>query len=185
VRLFVAVELPTAVRDDLDAALPSLRAVSPEHLRWVPPARWHLTLAFLGEVAEPAADELRERLARAARRHGPTQLTVRGGGRFDGRVLWAGLVGDVDALRRLAQSVAAGARRAGVPVEDRPYRPHLTLARARRPTDLRPLAAGLADYAGPAWQATEIALVHSHLGPEPRYDTLVTWPLGSGGGTEG
>jgi 2'-5' RNA ligase len=108
-------------------------------------------------------------------------LQVAGGGRFDGRVLWAGIAGDVDRLAALAASVQAAARRAGCAVDERRYRAHLTLARARDPVDLRGLAAALGPYAGPAWTARTVALVHSRLGPDPRYDTVEEWALGARG----
>jgi RNA 2',3'-cyclic 3'-phosphodiesterase len=178
-RLFVALEAPGQVVADLAAAVERVRADHP-HLRWVPPDRWHLTLAFLGSVDAGRVDELRVRLARAALRHRPVPLELAGAGRFGGRVLWVGLRGGVADVARLAASVAAGCRRAGVPVEDRPYRPHLTVARGRdRGTDLRPAVAALAEYAGPRWTAAEVHLVRSHLGPEVRYELLDGFPLGS------
>jgi RNA 2',3'-cyclic 3'-phosphodiesterase len=177
-RLFVALEAPEPVVADLAAAVDDVRAEHPQ-LRWLPSDRWHLTLAFLGSVDAHRVDDLRGRLARAAARHHPVPLELAGAGRFGGRVLWVGLRGAVADVGRLADSVAAGCRRAGVPVEDRPYRPHLTVARGRdRGTDLRPAVAALADYAGPRWTATEVHLVRSHLGPVVRYERLDGFPLG-------
>jgi 2'-5' RNA ligase len=94
-------------------------------------------------------------------------------------VLWAGINGDRQALRALAGSVAAGARRAGAPPPDegRPLRPHLTLARCREPADVSPLVEALAGYAGTPWPATQIHLIRSHLGAEARYEIVGTWPL--------
>ena len=146
-------------------------------LRWAAPERWHLTLAFLGEVEEARLDPLRERLARAAGRYPPLHLAFAGAGRFDGRVLWVGLTGDTEALQRLAGSVAGAARHTGIAVEDRRYRPHLTLARTARPTDLRPLVAALEGYAGPLWVASEARLVRSFRGPRPRHEPLGAFPL--------
>jgi 2'-5' RNA ligase len=71
--------------------------------------------------------------------------------------------------------VQAAARRAGCAVDERRYRAHLTVARARHPVDLRGLAAALRPYAGPAWTAPTVALVRSRLGPDPRYDTVEEW----------
>ena len=117
--------------------------------------QWHLTLAFLGEVADDHVPELQQRLARAAGRHPPLTLRFAGSGRFGGRVLFMALDGDVQGLKRLAASAGAAARRVGIAVEDRPYRPHLTLARAAAGGgDLRPLVARLATIEGQAWTAT-------------------------------
>jgi 2'-5' RNA ligase len=180
VRLFVAVEPSPAAREHLDAALAALRETAPTGLRWVPRDRWHVTLAFLGDVGDNVLSDLRTRLERAARRHPPMELCLARGGRFDGRVLWVGMGGDVEPLRALAASVQAGARRAGCAIEERRWRAHLTLARARTPIELRDLAGALGAYAGPSWEAGELALVRSHLGAQVRYETVGAWPLGVG-----
>ncbi len=96
-------------------------------------------------------------------------------------MLWSGLSGDRGALAHLAESVAAGASRAGAPPPDkgRRFRPHLTLARCRMPADVTELVAALAGYQGPPWTADRIHLVRSRLGAteHPRYATLGSWPL--------
>jgi 2'-5' RNA ligase len=181
-RLFVAIEPPDQVLAELSAATGRLRP-APAELRWTRRQSWHLTLAFLGEVDERVLPDLGIRLERAARRHPPQRLSIAGAGAFPsaarGRVLWAGIQADRQALTALANSVAAGARRAGAPPPDegRKYHPHLTLARCREPTDLTELAADLAGFAGSTWTASEIALIASYLGAEPRYTELQRWAL--------
>jgi RNA 2',3'-cyclic 3'-phosphodiesterase len=176
-RLFVALDVPDRVVSDLAAAVDAVRAEHPR-LRWVPAPRWHLTLAFLGAVDVRKVDDLCTRLGRAARRYPPLPLELGGAGRFGDRVLWVGVRGAVADVGRLAASVAAGSRRAGIAVEDRPYRPHLTLARGRDGVDLRPAVAALAAYTGPAWTAAEVHLVRSHLGRDVRYERLASFVLG-------
>jgi RNA 2',3'-cyclic 3'-phosphodiesterase len=183
-RLFVAIAPPSAVLDELDALVEPLRARWQE-LRWTNREAWHVTLAFLGQVEESAATRLVPRLERAARRHPSIQLAFSGAGAFPatGRanVLWSGLSGDRRALARLAESVAAGASRAGAPPPDkrRRFQPHLTLARCRMPADVTELVAGLARYHGQPWTADRIHLVRSRLGgtEHPRYVSLGSWPL--------
>ena len=177
-RLFVALVPPPEAVADLEAALAAVRSRQ-FGLRWIPPERWHLTLAFLGEVEERRLPDLTDRLLRAAARHPPLALRFAGGGRFGRQVLWAGVGGDVAVLGRLADSVTAAARRARLDVDDRPYRPHLTLARTRTPVDLRPLVPALAGYEGPEWTARRVELVRSRLGPAPTYEALLQAPLGS------
>lgn len=182
-RLFVALVAPADVLTHLRAAIGAVRREPvardlADALRWTRTDQWHVTLAFLGEVGESAMPDLTARLGRAAHRHGPLGLAFTGCGRFGGRVLWAGVAGDRDPLGRLASSVGAAARRAGIEVDDRRYRPHVTLARARAPVDLRPLAAALSSYAGPTWTAVDVHLVRSRLGPHPSYDDVAVWPLG-------
>jgi RNA 2',3'-cyclic 3'-phosphodiesterase len=182
VRAFVALTLPDTVLAELAEAVAPLRAAAHPGLRWTPAAQWHVTLAFLGEIDETVLPSLTERLARAARRHPPTALALGSGGRFGDRVLWIRVAGGGDALRRLAGSVGAAARRSGIAVEDRPYRPHVTLARARRGTDLRPAVEALRGFEGSPWTADAVALVRSRLGAGPggsaAHEIVGTWPLG-------
>lgn len=182
-RLFVAILPPAAVLAELTAAVDPLRLQAPD-LRWTTRGAWHLTLAFLGEVQEPSVPELSVRLERAARRHPPQQLAIAGGGAFPAaaraQVLWAGFSADDRALAALAVSVAAGARRAGAPPPDehRKYRPHLTLARCKKPTDLSGLARALSGFSGSPWVADSIHLVRSYLtGGPPSYEDVGSWPL--------
>lgn len=179
-RLFVALTPPEEVIEDLRATTAELHSSAPE-LRWTRPEQWHVTLVFLGEVGNDLVSELARRLARAAGRHPPLSLCLGGSGRFGHRVLWTRVQGDRDRLRRLAGSTAAAARRSHLPVEDRPYRPHLTLARATGETDLRPLVQRLACWQGSPWVATHLHLMRSHLGAAPngsaRYEHIASWPL--------
>ncbi len=183
-RLFVAIAPPSAVLDELDALVEPLRA-SRLDLRWTNREAWHLTLAFLGQVNEAAVARLLPRLERAARRHHQVRLAFAGAGAFPSprraNVLWSGLSGDRRALARLAESVAAGASRAGAPPPDRGrrFQPHLTLARCRMPADITGLVTRLGDYQGQPWTADRVHLVRSRLGAteHPRYTSLASWPL--------
>jgi RNA 2',3'-cyclic 3'-phosphodiesterase len=183
-RLFVAIAPPPDVFDELDALAGPLRAGRPD-LRWTSREAWHVTLAFLGQVDEAAATRLRPRLERAAHRHHAFRLAFSGAGAFPAatraNVLWSGLSGDRRTLAHLAESVAAGASRAGAPPPDkgRRFQPHLTLARCRTPADVTELVAALATYQGRPWTADRIHLVRSRLGAteQPRYATLGSWPL--------
>jgi RNA 2',3'-cyclic 3'-phosphodiesterase len=179
VRLFVAVYPPPAAVESLAAAFPPL----PPPWRVVPVPQWHLTLAFLGEVSESRIAELEQRLGRAAARSDPLRLGLAGAGAFPSarraRVLWAGVTGDRDGLVRLAERASAAARRVGVAIEDRRYRPHLTLARARVPrgADATDVVVGLAGYAGPDWPGGELVLVRSVLGSVVRHERITGWAL--------
>jgi RNA 2',3'-cyclic 3'-phosphodiesterase len=110
-------------------------------------------------------------------------LRLAGGGRFGSlrrpQVAWAGLEGDVAPLVALAGRLAAVARSLRLAVEERPFRPHLTLGRWRagRPAD-GSVVDRLADYRGPEWQVTDVRLLDSYLGAQPRYETVAAWPVG-------
>jgi len=179
-RLFVALVPPADALDELAAAVEALRATP--GLRWTRPEQWHVTLAFLAEVDDRTREALTPRLERVARRHAPPTLALAGGGRFGGQVLWTRVDGDQAALRRLADAVRATARRCGLPVDARPYRPHLTLARAGRSApDLAPVAAALDGFAGRPWTASHLHLVRSVLGAGPggtaQHESVASWPL--------
>jgi RNA 2',3'-cyclic 3'-phosphodiesterase len=166
VRLFVGLTPPGEVVEALRTTVAALREFAPD-LRWTRPEQWHVTLVFLGEVSDDVVDELTPRLARAAARHPPLSLSLGGGGRFGHRVLWTQVQGDRDGLRKLADSAGAAARRCGLPVERRRYRPHLTLARGNGKADMRPLVEQLATWQGLPWVATQLQLVRSRLGAAP------------------
>jgi 2'-5' RNA ligase len=185
VRLFVAVSPPKEVRAHLAAALtevPGLLAGA----RPVRPDQWHLTLAFLDEVADEGLPGVRAAVAEAASGSGgPLTLRLAGAGTFGGHrgVAWVGLGGDVDRLKAVARTLQTGLRAAGVLLESRPYRPHLTIAR-QVDTRRRPAAealAALSGYAGPPWTARTLDLVHSSLGAGPggsaRHETVGVWEL--------
>ncbi|WP_159943537.1 MULTISPECIES: RNA 2',3'-cyclic phosphodiesterase [unclassified Nocardiopsis] len=181
-RLFVALDPPPEVTDALRAAVDRGREHTPD-LRWSRPRDWHLTLVFLGEVGEGLLPALTEALGREARAHRPPRLAVEGWGTFPpgGRrssVLWAGLSGDTEALGALADGVRAAVRGTGLPVEDRAYVPHITVARSRPARDLSGTVRALGDLRVRGWRAGELCLVESRPGREDRYRTARTWALG-------
>jgi 2'-5' RNA ligase len=91
-------------------------------------------------------------------------------------------------LKRLAQAAQAAGRRSGIDMEEgRPFRPHLTLARARgrrESVDLRPYVEALGAFQSRTWTATELSLVRSRLpgggvpGEQPHYEPVAAWLLG-------
>jgi RNA 2',3'-cyclic 3'-phosphodiesterase len=180
-RLFAAVDPPDDAVADLER---SLRRKG-EGLHWVPATQWHITTAFYGEVSLETAEDLRERLERAATRTAPLSLQIMGAGCFPrrpnaARVLWAGLAGDLDQLSRLADRCVASGRRCGITMERRTFKAHLTLARARTPTDLAARLADLWSYEGPTWTVGTLRLVRSTLGAEVRHETIAEWSMGDG-----
>jgi 2'-5' RNA ligase len=183
VRLFAAVVLPDEILADLEAAVACHRD---DVLAWRLRDQWHLTLAFDGQVADERVPNLKARLTRAAKRYPVLSVALDGAGRFDERTLWVGCSGDVTPLRDIARSVAAAGRRVGAAsAEDAVrFRAHVTLARTRRPVDLRPYVAALDAYRSRSWTVDAISLVRSHLGAgadrRSRYETLSRHPLGAG-----
>ncbi|MFI0975866.1 RNA 2',3'-cyclic phosphodiesterase [Streptomyces sp. NPDC021093] len=182
VRVFVAVAPPDEAKEELEQALRPAYDAHPR-MRWNRIEDWHITLAFLGELPVAAATLLRPPLAALAESRPPLALALSGGGHFDERVLWSGIDGDLDGLQLLAAEVRAVVKDCGIPFEDRPLRPHLTLARARRtdPTAAAEAAAGLTGFTGRPWRAERLHLVGSNIGRGPgpiHYRDIEAWDFG-------
>jgi RNA 2',3'-cyclic 3'-phosphodiesterase len=184
-RLFVALPVPPEVRQGLERVQERLRGRA-DDLRFTRPEGWHVTLAFLGDVAGERVDEVGRVVDGVAAGHGPIPLTLAGPGRFGNRVLWIAVedepAGTVAALgERLQVAIAA----AGLPVQEQPVRPHLTLARGGRGRPVRERylddlaeeldAATLPD----SWVAEEAQVWRSELGRGPaRYHVVSRTLLG-------
>jgi len=171
--MFVALVPPEEVAAHLDEFLAVRREAAT--FRWTLADQLHVTLAFLGDVPDPRLDDLVERMERAARRRAPVVTGVAGGGAFpdaaSARVLWAGLALDAagrEELARMATGARAAASKAGIVVDGRRFRPHLTLARLGRPQEVSSWVRLLDTYVGPAWPTSTWSLVASHLGQGPR-----------------
>lgn len=124
VRLFTALSVPDDVAETLKRRQSGLPGA-----RWRTAEQLHITLTFYGEVSERAADDLASELSRIG--GGPFEITLSGVGAFgDGHrthAIWAGVEAN-ERLTVLAGRCKSAAERAGLTVERRDYRPHLTLA---------------------------------------------------------
>ncbi|WP_051393082.1 RNA 2',3'-cyclic phosphodiesterase [Glycomyces arizonensis] len=158
--------------------------------RLVRSENWHLTVAYLGDVAEDRFGEAADVLAAACGTFDPLRLCVSGGGRFGrGRysVVYAGLDGDVAALVQLVHRIRAGLTAADLPVDQKQYRPHVTLARPGDRVTNQQAAQDLLTlrrYYGPSWTARQVVLYKSDYGTksgheQPNYTAVATMPLGA------
>ncbi|MFI0238615.1 RNA 2',3'-cyclic phosphodiesterase [Streptomyces sp. NPDC016845] len=185
---FIALAPPDEAKNELAHALGPAYAAFPD-LRWNRIEDWHITLAFLGELPVRTVQRLRPPLAALAAARPSLELALLGGGHFDDRVLWSGVEGDLDGLHELAEAVRARVRDCDVAFPERPLRPHLTLARARRydSTSIGAAAACLDDFTGSPWQTERLHLVGStprgHEGPR-RYQDIDAWTLVTGDWTK-
>lgn len=186
IRRFVAIGVPPAVRAPLEEALAPVQDRLAE-LRTTDPASWHLTLAFLGEVHDDQLDAIVEVVrAAVADVAPPAALTLDGAGEFRRAALWAGVRDEPEGqLARLGDAIQAGCAAAGLAIEQRRVHPHVTIARARRRSSVRPgQVAVVSDavdavrLAGDArWAPTQVEVWASHLGDGPaRYRTEATVP---------
>ncbi|WP_415953110.1 RNA 2',3'-cyclic phosphodiesterase [Streptomyces sp. KLOTTS4A1] len=187
--VFIALAPPDDAKHELAHALRPVCSAYPG-LRWNRIEDWHITLAFLGELPVQAVQRLRAPLADLAAAHPAPELALFGGGHFDERVLWSGVEGDLDRLHALADAVRVRVRDCDVAFAERPLRPHLTLARARRndKASVTAAAARLDGFTGRPWQAERLHLVGStvrgHSGPR-RYQDIDAWALVTGPGRPG
>ncbi len=135
--------LAAPLRARFEVELSRLRKLAPD-ARWVKPDCLHLTLAFLGEIADAQVPTLSEALSGVAARHPAFSLYAAGGGTFGAmahpKVLWVGLGGDVQRLRVLQADVSRAVLTLGHEGEGEPYEPHVTLARSKQPKGLAALA---------------------------------------------
>jgi len=180
-RLFVAIDLPYEVRRNLELLLQLLRPKA--DLQWSPPSNLHITTKFIGEWPEEELDFLTEALSEVPA-EGEFRIDIQGLGWFpDGknpRVFWAGIHGG-ESLPRLARATEDACASAGIARENRPYSPHLTLARIRRPADLSALLRAVenlpSDHFG-RFTATHFHLYESKLRPGGSiYAKLASFPL--------
>lgn len=183
VRVFIALAPPDDAKEELARELEPAYAAYPR-LRWNRIEDWHITLAFLGELPVGTVPLLQPPLADLAAANRPLRLALRGGGHFDERVLWSGIEGDLEGLHLLTKEVRDAIRACGVAFEDRPLRPHLTLARSRRDdsTSVVELAADLAAFHGTPWHAERLHLVASNVGRGPgpiHYRDIAAWRFGA------
>ena len=178
-RLFVALEMPLAARNNLAALIASLRAITREP-RWVRTENLHLTLKFLGEVAEDRLAAVETALA-GIRSQQAVTLEVRGLGFFPNeknpRVFWAGIEASSN-LRMLAGDIESAMEKCGMAREKREFSPHLTLARLERslPEALRRAVADNAHREFGSLRTGEFHLMQSKLKPSgAEYTTLSTF----------
>jgi 2'-5' RNA ligase len=176
-RVFVALELPGALLDALEAVQGDLPG------RHVPRENLHLTLAFLGEQGEGVLRELHEALSDlvlAAPEVRVTGLDVMGGRRPN---LCFAAVAPNGALDAAHRAVVRACREAGVDLRRERFRPHVTLARFGRemsPREEAQLAQALGVLALPAATAAGVSLMRSDLRPEgPVYSVLAQYDFGS------
>jgi 2'-5' RNA ligase len=184
VRLFVAFPIPEPVRREVRRRSAGLRHRLPR-ARWVDPEMLHLNLLFVGAVEPQSVAPLTDAVAEVSGRFAPIPLRLSDAGGFPpnrpARVAWVGVEAPPD-LSSLQGELAVAAHQAvGLEIEERPYRPHVTLARCPAPWQRRTLdqlAAAFAGEIGPPFVADAASLFESTLSPRgPRYRQVATFAL--------
>lgn len=187
-RLFFGVELPFEVRAAAAVHAARLRREFPAaRASWPRAESFHLTVKFLGEVEAIRLDALHSAATVAAAALDPFTLTIEGAGTFPprgaARVLWLGVRDDANQLARLQFRLDKECVYVGFPREEKPFKPHLTLARLRADQSgavVRGLSEAhrRAGFGPLTFEVSNLALLRSELGPGgARYTPLQYHPL--------
>jgi 2'-5' RNA ligase len=140
IRSFVAIELPEEAKKGLARLRKQLERDEHKFVKWVDPRGIHLTLKFLGNIPSKRVTEITEAMGKAVEGISPFRLEISGLGAFpslkQARVLWVGIGGELDQLSTLQQNIDSVLAALGFAREERPFVPHLTLARVREGASL-------------------------------------------------
>ena len=144
IRAFLAIDPPQEIFNEIIKIQEHLRKTIQGDIRWVRPEGIHLTLKFFGYIYDSDVANISDVVKNSVANMKALLLNVRSIGAFPSvnrpRVLWLGIDGDTDALINLQVKIDAGLESYGFKKEDRPFRPHLTLARIKEPKGLVGLA---------------------------------------------
>lgn len=175
-RLFVAIDLPEEVKQAVTGARGELRGA-----RWVGAEQLHLTLRFIGDADDLLLTGIAEKLTEPDCRS--FSLGLKGIGHFPPRgmprVLWIGLEAGASLLT-LQHEVELACRAAGILPDERPFSPHITIARLKETTPAQAAAytTQRRDFAVEPFRVTEFHLYESILGRDGAVHTRVrTYPL--------
>ncbi|MHC4841800.1 MAG: RNA 2',3'-cyclic phosphodiesterase [Planctomycetota bacterium] len=179
-RTFFALDVPSTIRENLAQLASSVAGAKP-----VEPDDMHITLRFVGEQDESFIDLVSQVLGKT--RVAAFGLRLSGSGRFpesprrQARVVWAG-VDAVSGLLALHHQIDSAVEQLGVPEDEWPFTPHVTLARVKRvnSTAVREFLEQTDVYTSEEWTASSYHLLQSTLRQEgPRYEVLKTYDLQS------
>jgi RNA 2',3'-cyclic 3'-phosphodiesterase len=182
VRLFVTLEIPSTVRENLAEFVKQLRALAPGP-RWVRPENLHVTLKFIGEVLPEKLGAIRAALAAVCSDQAVT-IDFHGVGFFPDekkpRVFWVGMNTSPN-LKALALDIDHAMHKLAIPPERRRYLPHLTVARFQPPRLPAKLCVAIQENATREFgslRTDQFHLIESKLKPSgAEYTTLESFPF--------
>ncbi len=180
-RLFTGLGIPYEVRRNLELLLAHLKPMA--DIRWSPPENLHITTKFIGHWDAERLEEVKAALS-TVKAESPIRISISGLGWFPNsrspRVFWAGVEAP-PALAELAEKTEQALAEIGVPVEKRPFSPHLTLARIPSPGQLQQLKQAVANLPSAdfgTFTADRFILYESKLSPQgSRYSALAQFPF--------
>lgn len=187
-RTFIAIDFSEGIKARLIALQDRIRSQVPS-LSWVKPEQLHLTLKFLGEIDETVVSTVGDAISQVTANFGPFDLSLKGAGTFGHRdsasVIWVGIKDTGQTLYKLQADLESALEPLGFPREDRPFKPHLTLARNKNPRQsqqVRKQVDAEADFAGGCEHVESLTFYQSVLSRAgPAYSVLSTHPLTSTG----
>ncbi|MFC7441939.1 RNA 2',3'-cyclic phosphodiesterase [Laceyella putida] len=183
-RFFVAVPIPASHQVALATWAREMKKKWP-FAKWVHQADYHLTLQFLGFATSEQRVGIKESLSRLMQETAPFQLAMKGIGTFgrpdQPRILWIGVTGELERLHQLQSQVVERLSPLGFLPEDRPYRPHITVARkyrqSRFPYD-QLADIPLSPEIERPWTVERVVLYQTHMGKIPMYEAVDNYPIG-------
>ncbi len=179
-RVFVAIEIPPRELARIGELVGRLRHFG-ARVAWVPAANVHLTLAFLGDIECDRVGSATAAVTAACGSVRPFELAIDGTGAFPSssraKVLWAGIHGDIEVLRQLQLRIAAALRDEGFSLDDKPFKPHLTIGRVKdgRGSEFSSVLQelGSATLVGKPFAVDSVTVIRSELLPSgARYTPL-------------
>jgi len=173
-RLFWAVNLPEPLKSRLASVQKELAKFCPG-VKWVEQENLHLTVKFLGEAPDILVPDITAKVQEALAGLQPFELLLQGTGTFGRppRVIWVGVGGDLEALRKVWDRVEDALAPAGFPRETRGFKPHLTLGRVREGRKVRLPDETVGMDGSAAFTVASVDLMRSVLTPRgPVYSVL-------------
>jgi 2'-5' RNA ligase len=188
IRSFIAIELPGELKQALTELQQKFKSAGSLLVKWVDPENIHLTLKFLGDIDVDSPEKIMKALEEAANGITSFNIEVRGLGVFPNinriQIIWVGLHGELEKLGQLQKRIETSLKPLGFPPENRPFTPHLTLARVRdyaRPDERQKLGQTISatNFEGKyTIKVTAVNLMRSQLTREgPIYSKLGTITL--------
>lgn len=185
IRSFLAFELPLEIKNIVARVSGELRQ-STLDARWVKVDNIHITVVFMGSIQTDDVPAIGEGVKKVCLTYGPFDASLKGIGCFpnrrNARVLWIGLDGDLERMSSFRDALQEHLTVFGMKEEKRKFKPHLTVARFRKPKKMdsreEHVLSKYEDLASPVCPLRELILFKSDLKPSgAQYTKLKVWPL--------
>lgn len=182
-RLFIAIPIEGEQRALLHREMEQLQPLSPFR-KWVHPEDLHITLCFLGDTDPDTAAKVKDALSALTKSAASFRLKLGSPGTFGKahapNILWMGVRGDMEPLQQLQAQIVQRLEPLGFRPEDRPYRPHITMA--KKYAGKKDFSEALLPTFGrsesdSSWDVKHIVLFRTHMHLQPMYEVIGSFPL--------